>query len=801
MNDLRFAFRMLVKNPGFTAVVVLTLALGIGVNTTIFSLVNGVLLRPLPFHEPARLVFLDENLLQQGIARIGVSYPDYLDWRQQNQVFEDLGLFDDRKFTVTGGDEPERVEGAEITANLFSLLGLQPVLGRGFAVDEDQPAAAPVALLSHGLWQRRFGAAPDIVGQTISINGRSHTIVGVMPPGVSFPKASQVWTPLVVNELVRQRGARWFTGVARLKSGVTITEARAEMNTIAKRIAQENPAHANIGVVMGPLREYWIETAGEMLWLSLGAVGFVLAVACANVANLFLARATTRRKEFALRAALGASRWRTTRQLLVESLLLALISGALGLVLAQWGLDLVWATVPSDYRLNWIQFPVDGRVLGFTLACALATSLVFGLAPAWGAARADLHEALKEGGRGASDGRERHRLRAGLVVAEVALAVVLVSGAGLTIASFLRLQRVETGFNPDRMLVFNLSLPSSKYPGAAERTAFYHQLTDRLAALPGVKTVAGVSHLPLAGGTWNNSYMVEGQDYANPADVPVGNVRAATPGYFRTMEIPLLAGRDFTEADRADAAPVAIIDATLARHQFPKQDPLGKRLKLGGPGSQDTWKTIVGVAGEVKHDGLDKQIQPGFYLPQDQVAEGNFMLVMRTTASDPISLAPAVRGVVSSLDPDLPVYYLRTLRMVVENSYWMQRLFSQLFTVFSVLGLALAAVGIYSVIAYSVEQRTHEIGIRMALGARAPDVLRLVIRQGMTLVGLGLGLGIVGNLGVLRLLASQLYGVSPTDLSVNGLAVFVLSGIALLACWLPARRATKIDPMVALRCE
>jgi predicted permease len=360
---------------------------------------------------------------------------------------------------------------------------------------------------------------------------------------------------------------------------------------------------------------------------------------------------------------------------------------------------------------------------------------------------------------------------------------------------------VEIGFNPDRMLVFNLSLPSSKYPGAAERTAFYHQLTDRLAALPGVKTVAGVSHLPLAGGTWNNSYMVEGQDYANPADVPVGNVRTATPGYFRTMEIPLLAGRDFTEADRADAAPVAIIDATLARRQFPKQDPLGKRLKLGGPGSQDTWKTIVGVAGEVKHDGLDKQIQPGFYLPQDQVAEGNFMLVMRTTANDPVSLAPAVRGVVNSLDPDLPVYYLRTLRTVVENSYWMQRLFSQLFTVFSVLGLALAAVGIYSVIAYSVEQRTHEIGIRMALGARAPDVLRLVIRQGMTLVGLGLGLGIVGNLGVLRLLASQLYGVSPTDLSVNGLAVLVLSGIALLACWLPARRATKIDPMVALRCE
>jgi putative ABC transport system permease protein len=802
MNDLHFAFRQLRKNPGFTAVAVLTLALGIGANTTVFSLVNSVLLRPLPFPDPERLVFLDENNLQLGFERLGISYADYLDWRRQNQVFEDLGLFGDRVYTVTGGDHPERVQGAEITASLFALLGIQPVLGRAFTPDEDRPAAAPVALLGHGLWQRRFGAAPDIVGQTITLDGHSHTIVGVMPPGFAFQEFSQLWTPLVVKEPESQRGSYTYAGVARLKPGVTVEQARVEMSTIAERIAQEHPrANASVGVVLRPLRDEWTRGARELLWLMLGAVGFVLAVACANVANLCLARATTRQKEFALRAALGASQWRTTRQLLVESLLLGLIAGALGLALARWGLDLVLTAVPPDAKPYWMQFTVDPRVLGFTLACALATSVVFGLAPAWGATRRELNEALKEGGHNASDSRERHRLRAGLVVAEVALAVVLLSGAGLTITSFLRLQRVEPGFNPDPVLVFNLTLPSSKYPGAAERTGFYRELTDRLAALPSAKAVAGVSHLPIGGGSWGIGYTVEGQEATEPANMQIGNARVATPGYFRAMEIPLLAGRDFTEADRADAAQVAVIDATFARHRFPNQDPLGKRIKLGGPDSQDPWMTIVGVAGDVKHYGLDRPIRPGFYLPQDQLSRGNVTLVMRTAEDDPLSLAPAVRRVVSSLDSDLPVYNLRTLRAVVEHSYWPQRLFSQLFTLFSVLGLALAAVGIYSVIAYSVAKRTHEIGVRMALGARAPDVLRLVIRRGVALVGLGLGLGIVGNLGVLRLLASQLYGVSPTDVGASGLAVLVLSGIALLACWLPARRASKVDPVVALRYE
>ncbi len=801
MNDVQYAFRQLRRNLGFTTVAVLTLALGIGVNTTIFSLVNGLLLRPLPFHEPERLVFLDENHPQQGFGHLGVSYPDYQDWRQQNQVFEDLGLFGERMYTVTGGDQPERVPGTEITASLFSLLGIQPVLGRAFATDEDRPAAAPVALLSHGVWQRRYGAAPDIVGQTITLNGRSYTIVGVMPAGVAFPEFSQVWTPLVVNELVSQRGARLYSGVARLKPGITVERARGQMSTIAERIAQEHPEHANVRVVLGPLREYWIGKAGEMLWLLLGAVGFVLAVACANVANLFLARATTRRKEFALRAALGASRWRTTRQLLVESLLLGLIAGALGLVLAQWGLAVVWATVPPGAKLDWIQFTTDARVLEFTWACALATSAGSGLAPTWGTRRRDLNEALKEGVRSASDSRERHRLRTGLVVAEVTLAVVLLSGAGLTITSFLRLQRVEPGFNPDRVLVFSLALPPLKYPGTGEQTAFFHELTERLTAMPAVKAVAGVSHLPIGGGNWNNSYVVEGQEPASPADVPVGNVRVVTPGYLRAMEIPLLAGRDFAAADMADTVPVVIIDATLARDRFSNQDPLGKRIKLGGPASQDSWKAIVGVASDVRHYGLDKGTRPGFYLPQAQFSQRDLTLVVRTKGDDPLSLATAVRGTVSSLDPDLPVFNLCTLRAVVENSYWVQRLFSRLFTVFSVLALALAAVGIYSVIAYTVAQRTHEIGIRMALGARAPDVLRLIIRQGMALVGLGLGLGIVGNAVVLRLLASQLYGVRPTDVGASGLAVLVLSVSALLACWLPARRATKVDPVVALRCE
>ena len=804
MNDLHFAFRQLRRSPGFTAVAVITLALGIGANTMIFSLVNALVLRPLPFRDPERLVFLSEGNLRRGTENMYIPYPDYLDWKGQNTVFEDIGLYRETRFTLTGRAEPERLSGATITASLFSLLGVQPVVGRHFTSQEDQPGAAPVALIGHGLWQRRFGGDSNLVGQTLTLHGRSHTVVGIMPPGFAFPEAAQLWTPLVIDNPESQRMTHQYGGLARLKPGITIGQARTEMTEIARRIAEAHPqSHTDIGVGLGPLRYWWVREWSVRVWLLLGAVGFVLAIACANVANLLLARALSRRKEFAMRAALGATRWRTTRQLLMESLLLSVAAALVGLWLSLWGVNAVLAVIPVDIPF-WMQFTVDGRVLGFTLAVALVTSALFGLAPAWGAAQTDLNETLKENARSATGGRARPRLRRALVVAEVALAVVLLSGAGLMIASFLRVQQVNPGFNPDQVVVFDLSLPPEKYADANRQTAFYRSLREHLAAVPGVKAAAGISDLPLGDSTWANVYTIEGQEATKPSEVPVGTVQVVTPGYFRALEIPLLAGRDFTDADIAGAPLTTIIDATLARRFFPTNDPLGHRIKLGYPDSPGTWITIVGVAGEVKQYGLNQSHRPGFYLShaaQFPFSFANLTMTLRTAVADPGSVATALRHEVHQLDPDLPVFNLRTMQDVVSRSCWAQRLLSWLFALFSALGITLAAVGIYAVMACNVAQRTHEIGVRMALGARRADVLKLVVRQGMGAVALGMIAGLGANFGVLRLLASQLYEVGPLDLPTYGGAALLILVVALAACYLPARRATRVDPMVALRSE
>jgi len=801
MNDLRFAFRQLLKRPGFTAVAVLTLALGIGVNTTIFSLVNALLLRPLPFKEPTLLVFLDENNKRQGFDRLAISYPDYLDWRQQNTVFEDIGVYGHTAYTLTGRDQPERLLGAEVSASLFALLGVQPAVGRHFTSGEDQPGAAPVVLISHGLWQRRFGGDMNLFGQTMMLDGRSHTVVGIMPAGFAFPETAQLWTPLVVHNVESQRSTHTYAGLARLKPGITITQARAEMTEIARRIAAAHPkTHNDVGVVLGPLRDVWVAEASVMVWLLLGAVSFVLAIACANVANLLLARALSRRKEFAVRAALGASRWRILRQLLAESLLLSLTAALVGLGLSVWGVDAVLTLVPTEIPF-WMQFTVDERVLAFTVAAALVTSVLFGLAPAWGAAQTDLNEGLKENVRSAAGSRTRHRLRTALVVTEVALAVVLLSGAGLTIASSLRLQKVNPGFNPERVVVFDLSLPSERYSDANRQTTFYRNLCDRLAAVPGVKASAGISHLPLSGRRWGSAYTIEGQEATKPADVQIGNTRVVTPGYLHTLEVPLVAGRDFTEADTAGSPGVIIIDATLAQRFFANRDPLGHRIKFGGPDSSAPWMTIVGVAGEVKHYGLNQNIRPGFYLPHAQHMRASLTMTVRTSLADPGSIAAALHRAVHELDPDLPVTELRTMPTVVSQSFWAQRLVSRLLGLFSAFGMALAGVGIYAVMAYNVAQRTHELGIRMALGAQAADVLKLVVRQGMGAVIVGLLVGLAANVGVLRLLASQLYEIGPLDLPTYARAALFILAMALAACYLPARRATRVDPVVALRYE
>ena len=801
MNDLRFALRQLVKKPGFTAVAVITLALGIGVNTMIFSLVNALVLRPLPFHDPERLVFLFENNLRKGVEQMSIPYPDYLDWKEQNTVFEDLGLHGEMTFTLTGRAEPTRLSGAVVTASLFSLLGVQPIVGRHFTSQEDQPGAAPVVLIGHGLWQQRFGGDSNLVGQTLTLLGRSHTVVGIMPPGFAFPEAAQLWTPLVIDNPESQRMTHVYKGLARLKPGITLGRAHTELTTIARRIAEAHPkTHTDVGATLGPLRYYWVGEWSVRLWLLLGAVSFVLTIACANVANLLLARALSRRKEFAMRAALGATRWRTVRQLLIESLLLSVAAALVGLGLSLWGVDAVLAVVPIDIPF-WMQFTVDGRVLAFTLAVALVTSVLFGLAPAWGAARTNLYETLKENARSATGGYARPHLRTALVVAEVALAVVLLSGAGLMIVSFLRLQQVNPGFNPARVVVFDLSLPPEKYADANQRAALYRNLRERLAAVPGVKAAAGISHLPLGDDHWANIYTVEGQEAARPSEVPVGPVRVVTPGYFRALEIPLLAGRDFADADVAAAPPTAIIDASFARRYFPTNDPLGHRIKLAYPNDPGTWMTIVGVAGVVKQFGLNQTHQPGFYLPHAQVPFLNLTMTVRTAVADPGSVAAALRHEVHQLDPDLPVSNLRTMPEVVSRSCWAQRLVSWLFALFSVLGIILAAVGIYAVMACSVAQRTHEIGVRMALGARRADVLKLVVRQGMGAVVLGMTLGFGANFGLLRLLASQLYEVGALNLPTYGGAALLILGVALAACYLPARRAAKVDPIVALRYE
>jgi putative ABC transport system permease protein len=801
MHDLRFAFRQLRRNPGFTAVAVLTLALGIGVNTMIFSVVNAVVLRPLPFPDPERLVFLFENNLPKGVRRMSLSYPDYLDWRAQNTVFTDLGLQGETTCTLTGRADPVRVQGAVVTASLFSVLGVRPIVGRHFRSEEGQPGAAPVALISYGLWQQRFGGDSNLVGQTLTLDGRSHTVVGIMPAGFAFPEAAQLWTPLVIDNPASQRMTHLYKGLARLKPGITLEQAGAELNTIAGRIAEAHPkTHTDVGATLGPLRDYWVDEWSVRVWLLLGAVSFVLAIACANVANLLLARALSRRKEFAMRAALGASRWRTVRQLLTESLLLSGAGALVGLGLSRWGLDTVLAVIPVDIPF-WMQFSIDGRVLAFTLAVATATSVLFGLAPAWGAARTDLTETLKENARSATAGHARLRLRTALVVAEVALAVVLLSGAGLMIVSFLRLHQVTPGFNPEQVVVFDLSLPPEKYADANQRTAFYRSLRERVSAVPGVKAAAAISHLPLGDNQWANIYTVEGQEAVRHSDVPYGPVRVVTPGYFRTLEVPLLAGRDFSDADTAGAPGAAIIDAAFTRRYFPTNDPLGHRIKLAYPNDPGRWMTIVGVAGEARQYGLNQKQEPGFYLPHPQVPFADLTMTVRTAVADPGSVTAALRHEVHQLDPDLPVSNLRTMPEVVSRSCWAPRLLSQLFALFSVLGIALAAVGIYAVMACSVTQRTHEIGVRMALGAQRADVLKLVVRQGMEAVGLGLILGLGANFGLLRLLASQLYEVGALDLTTYGGAALLILGVALAACYLPAHRATRVDPMVALRCE
>ena len=802
LADLRYALRTLRRSPGFTAVAVLTLALGIGANTAIFSVVNAVLLRPLPFHDPDRLVLLWERSPQ--LEFMTVAYPDFVDWREQSRAFEDIAVFNRyRTLNLTGVAEPERLATAVVTASLFPVLGAQAAVGRTFLPNEDHPGAPRTIVLSYGLWQRRFGSDPSLVGRALTLDGQSYTVVGVMPRGFQYPRGVEVWAPLglFLDAGMRNRANHpGLVGLARLKPGVSLDQARVELSGIARRLGQQYPTNAAIGASMTPLVDVVVGGGvRRTLLVLLGAVGFVLLIACANVVNLLLARGAVRSGEIAIRAALGAGRVRVLRQLVTESLVLSLTGGAGGLLIAAWGVELLRAFAP-DSLPRVAEIRIDGWVLGFTLVLSMIAGVVFGAAPLVQSARADLAGTLKAGGRGTTAAPSRHRLRSGLVAAEVALSLVLLTGAGLLLKSFVRLQQVDPGFDSKGVITFQVALPPAKYPTGPATAGFFRQALERAEAVPGVTAAAWVDPLPFSTGGWQAGVTLEGVPEPVPGDNPLLNASVVSPDFFRAMGVPITAGRAFSAHDDERAPRVAIVNRALVRRYWPGQNAVGKRVKFGPASSASPWMEIVGVSGDIRRTGLDAEAQAELYFPYARQPLRALTLVARTVG-DPADYIRPLRGAVLALDPDQPVYNVRTMEQLLADSLVARRFSMTVLAVFAVVALLLALIGIYGVLAQFVAQRSNEMGIRVALGARAPDVVRLVIHQGMRPVAWGLAGGLVGALGLTRVLATLLFDVKPSDPATYAGVVALLAGAALLACYLPARRATKVDPVIALRYE
>ena len=817
LQDIRYAARMLLKNPGVTLIVIIALALGIGANTAIFSVVNAVLLRPLPYPESDRLIFLNEK--SPVLDEMSISYPNFTDWRAQNQTFEKMGVYNRASYNLTGTGEAERIVTGQVSADLFSVLRVNAAYGRVFTNDEDKPGGAPVVVLSYPLWQRRFGGQTSILNQNITLNSKSYTVIGIMPATFAYPSRVEMWVP--VGQLSDQ--ASWqergnhpgLYGVARLKPGATFEQADADMNNIAANLEKQYPdSNAANRVRLRPLLEIFVVDVRRALWVIFGAVGCVLLIACANIANLLLARATARKKEMAIRTAVGASRWRIGRQLLTESVLLSLIGGTIGLALARWGVDLILYVSPDAIPRS-REIGLDWKVLVFTIGISFLTGLIFGLIPAIQAGDVDVHETLKESGRGTSG---RQWLRSSLVVVEVATTLVLLIGAGLLIRSFYLLQKVNPGFSHEHLTSFSVSLPQKKYATEETRGSFYNRLLENIRALPGVESTAAASGLPLGNNGWQTSFVIDGRPTPPRDQTPLMEACLVTPDYFKAMNIPVLRGRVFndrddrshlagrdlsklTEVEREGAGiNSVVIDEEFAKRYWPNEDPVGKRIRMGADPKAPVAE-VLGVVGRVKMESLNQnsdRVQG--YFAFNQVPLGGMTVVIKG-ASDANQLISSIRGAVRELDPNQPIYSVRTMDEIRAESVAPERLNLTLLSLFAGIALVLAIVGIYGVMSYSVTQRTHEIGIRMAVGARPLDVFKMILGHGMKLALIGVGIGLVGAFLLTRLMATMLFGVQPTDATTYGAISILLIVIALLACYLPGRRATKVEPTISLRYE
>jgi putative ABC transport system permease protein len=802
-QDLRYGFRTLLRNPGFCAVAILALALGIGPNTAIFTMVNAVLLKPLPVPEPDRVVMIWGTLLKSGFDQMPVSAADFLEWQKQARSFDRMSAafaIPEYGLNVSGAGDPERVPAALASKEFLAALGIKPIVGRNFLPEEDRPGGPPAVLISHALWQRRFHSDPATVGRTLTVDGIPRTVVGVVPHELGEMVAADLWLPTAIDPNNPERGNHNYGVVARLKPGVTVAQARAEMTVIAQRLERAYPAsNTGWGITLFPMAEMFTGRIRPVLLILLGAVGLLLLIACANLANLLLARAATREREIAIRGALGAGRGRIIGQLLTESLVLALAGGALGLALAAWGVRLMRGVVPDMFPMLQ-HMRVDVPVLAFTLGVSILTGLLFGLVPAWRSSRADLNTTLKEAaGRSESAGGS-HRIRGFLLASEVALAVLLSVSACLLLRSFMRVMEVNPGVLTANILTMNLSLPEVKYNTPLKRATFYKDLIERIDTLPGVHSAGAVGFLPLRVSIlsfriWVNSFTIEGRPPVPPDQQPQADYRTATPGYFTTMGIALRRGRLFDLHDDLDSKRVALVNEAMVRKHFAHQNPLGQHIVTGGR------MEIVGVVADAKLYGLDAPVDPAIYVPHAQHPDASSMAVVVRTEADPAAMASTVRREILKLDPEQPISNVRTMATVLSDSLMLRRVSMLLLTIFAALALTLATVGIYGLTAYSVSRRTHEIGLRVALGANGSQILRLVVGRGLALSLIGAGIGVAAAFELTRFLSGMLYGVAATDPFVFAAVPLLLIAVSLLASYVPARKATRIDPLVALRYE